>query len=302
MTRRGALQLGGAALAGALLERFSLGGAFDHARRLIPKDQDRFERSMEALARDQTMQAGSILHVGHSTHLITIGGVRALTDPWFYDPAFGALRHESAPPTTPASFRDVDLLLLSHDHPDHVDPRALWTFRKVRCLVGAASLLQVTKTAGIADVTLMEPWQSVRVNDTEIVAVPAVHDVPEVGFVLRGRQKSVYYAGDTREGPALAEIRDRLRPTAAVLPVDAMHRKGSPRMTMGPEEAVAAARALGVSLVMPSHVGTQLHDPFARAFLWEKEDDASRHFAALVAQSLPGVSCATPQPGELVPL
>ncbi len=302
-TRRNALQLGGAVICGLLLERASLRGGFDNTRREVFASTDVFARSLAALDAHAELRAGSILHFGHSTHLLSVAGVRVLTDPWIYDPVFGALRHEHGLPAHPSGLATADVLCLTHEHPDHADPTALAHMpRGARCLVGSARTAQLARDAGLTDVTLMEPWQSLRVRELEITAVPALHDVPEVGFVLRGAERSVYYAGDTREGPALLEIRARLSPRTAILPVDGMHRKGTQRMTMGPEEAIAATRTLGVSQVMPSHAETFLHDPIASAFLWEKKDDAAKAFVALAAAGLPGVVCLNPAAGEIVAL
>ena len=302
-SRRDVLQLGGAVLAGVLLERASLRGAFDNTRREVFLGTDAFARSLAALDARADLRAGSILHIGHSTHLLTVAGVRVLTDPWIYDPVFGALRHEHGLPADPSGLATAEVLCLTHEHPDHADPAALARLpRAARCLVGSARTAELARAAGLVDVTLLEPWQSVQVRELQITAVPALHDVPELGFVLRGADKSVYYAGDTREGPALAEIRARLSPRTAILPVDAMHRRGAERMTMGPEEAILAARTLGVSQVMPSHAETFLHDPVARALLWEKADDAANVFISRAAAELPGVTCLHPGAGEIVAL
>jgi L-ascorbate metabolism protein UlaG (beta-lactamase superfamily) len=297
------LTLGGAVVGGVLLEWASLGGAFDNTRRQVFANVDVFHKSMAALDADAALQAGSILHIGHSMHLITVAGVRVLTDPWLYDPALGSLRHEKGIPPSPWELGVADVICVTHEHPDHADPGALARLpRATRCLVGSERTLEIAKAAGLANVTLMQSWQSVRVRELEITAVPAPHDVAELGFVFRGADKSVYYAGDASEGPALAEIRTRLAPKTAILPVDGMHRKGAPRMTMGPEQAVEAARTLGVAQVMPSHAETRIADPVARAFLWEKTDDAANVFFALTKERLPGVTCFMPAPGEIVAL
>lgn len=296
------LQLGVALLGGALLERASLRGAFDHSRRLVYANLDACTRNLAALDAHPELRAGSILHYGHSTHLITVAGTRILTDPWMFDPAFGALRHERGVPTSPWELA-ADVLWISHEHPDHADPMALARLSKsALCLAGSVRAMEIAKAAQQPNVTLMSAWQSLRLGEAEIIAVPAPHDVPELGFVVRGADKSVYYAGDAREGPALEEIRARLAPRTAILPVDGMHRRGEPRMTMGPEEAVAAARTLGVLQVMPSHAETFLHDPLARAFLWEKTDDAANVFVRLAREGLPSVTCLNPAPGDIVAL
>jgi len=297
------LTLGGAVAGGVLLEWASLGGAFDNARRERFANEDIFKKSLAALDADAALQKGSILHIGHSTHLVTVAGVRVLTDPWLFEPGLGMLRHESGLPPTPWELAMAEVVCVTHEHSDHADPTTLMrlpTF--TRCLVGSQRTLEIAKAARLTNVTLMQPWQTIRVRDAEITAVPAPHDVPELGFVVKGAGNSVYYAGDAGEGPALDEIRTRLAPKTAILPVDGLHRKGKPRMTMGPGEAIEAARTLGVTQVMPSHAETFIADPLARAFLWEKTDDAANVFFALTKERLPGVTCFHPAPGEIVAL
>ena len=149
MTRRNALQLGGALFGGVLLERASLRGAFDNTRREVFKNTDVFARSLAALDAHAELRAGSILHVGHSTHLVTVAGVRVLTDPWLYDPAFGALRHEHGLPADTSGFATVDVLCLTHEHPDHADTTAIARMpRAARCLVGSARTAQIAREAG----------------------------------------------------------------------------------------------------------------------------------------------------------
>ena len=62
--------------------------------------------------------------IGHSTVLIEIAGLRILTDPFFGEGNL-AYRRLCAPARTREELRDVDLVLLSHHHFDHVDGRFL---------------------------------------------------------------------------------------------------------------------------------------------------------------------------------
>ena len=89
--RRAAI-VGAAVLGAGGLEYASLRGAFDHRRRVAPSAPERIKESLAKAA-----SAASVVHVGHSTHLVCVDGLRFLTDPWFDDPAFGALAHERGP-------------------------------------------------------------------------------------------------------------------------------------------------------------------------------------------------------------
>ena len=82
---------GGAALLGAATggEYCSFRGDFDHRKSPGADGKDRYLESLKRIANGDE----GVLHVGHSTHIVSRGGLKLLTDPWFYDPAFGSLAH-----------------------------------------------------------------------------------------------------------------------------------------------------------------------------------------------------------------
>jgi L-ascorbate metabolism protein UlaG (beta-lactamase superfamily) len=129
-------------------------------------------------------------------------------------------------------------------------------------------------------------------------AVPAVHDVPEIGFVVAAKGTSIYFAGDTAPHANFAAIAERLRPTFAILPVDGTRLRGSAPATMNAREAASAARDLGVRGVMPSHAEARFTDPFAEHVLTASSDAGVERFRLEVARRLPGVRCHVPKPGE----
>src|SRR5262245_24310559 len=75
-----ALAAGGAA---ASAEVASLGGAWDHRSVALASPLPRLASG--------TPDAPRLLHIGHCCHLIELSGQRWLTDPWFFNPAFGSL-------------------------------------------------------------------------------------------------------------------------------------------------------------------------------------------------------------------
>src|SRR6185369_12362283 len=116
---------------------------------------------------------------------------------------------------------------------------------------------------GFRDVSVLAEWEERRLDDVVITAVPALHDVHEIGFALRTATTCVYFAGDTALHPEMPAIAERFKPDVALLPVDGTRLNGGSVHAMTPEEALHAARLLGAKLVLPSHAEAYFSDPLA---------------------------------------
>lgn len=299
LTRRRWLAGGAAGTAAlAAAEAMSLLGVWDHRTAAWP------EASANCPTRDASPDAG-LLHVGHSTHVIRLGGVQVLTDPWFYDPAFGALVHERAAACAIEQLGGCAGIVISHGHPDHFDTRALdrWSTKSTtQVLVGDGQLVQRVQQLGFAQVAHLATWETHSIGPLRIHTVPAVHDVSEQGFVLETAEHSVYFAGDTGAHDAFATIAERYRPSFALLPVDGGRLRGSSVRTLTPSEAVTAAQQLGVKGVCPSHVDARFSDGLAEHVLAQQIVGAVAAFQNELAQRLPQVACHAPRPGQWVTL
>ncbi len=304
-TRR-KLLAGGLFLGASVLEFESLTGRWDHRRVITLLHQAQFAESMKRLlspelAAGAANGSAAIVHIGHSTHLCVVNGVRFLTDPWFHDPAFGSMRHEHPLPALPAEVTPLDAILISHDHPDHVDMDALAALPDgAACIVATKELAEKAKKAGRKETHVLLPWETFTLRDVKVTAVPALHDIYEIGFVIEGGGTSVYFAGDTRLHPALPEIHERFAPQASILPVDGTRIRGGDLHVMRPEHAVTAARTLGSRVVMPSHAEGILYDPLAKYVISENIDGAGAIFRDLMKSAMPQIRCEVPMPGELV--
>lgn len=287
----GALGLGGC-------EVLSLTGKLDHWRHAVSSEPDVYEASLARAASED-----GVVHVAHSTHVIALNGKRFLTDPWFHDPAFGALGHAVDPAVTPAHIGALRGILISHDHPDHADFRAIDELDKSACvLVATADLAARAKSAGFHDVHVLAPWEAFPMGDVTVHAVPAEHDVYEIGFVLKSAKESVYFAGDTRLHRDMEAVRERLAPTFGILPVDGTRIRGTSLSVMTPEDAIRAAKILRLRGVMPSHAEAIFVDPLVEHALATTVPRAAQTFVELAARDLPGVACLAPAAGAFFAL
>jgi len=216
-----------------------------------------------------------VTFVGHSTVLIQMDGLNILTDPMWSERASpigwaGPMRVR--PPGI--RFRDlppIDVVLISHNHYDHLDLPTLarlWRTHGPRIFVplGDAALLA---GEGIKGTTELDWWQEAPLSgDVRLVCVPAQHFSQRgtcdrnrtlwAGYVIEGPAGRVYFAGDTGYGPHFAAIRERLGPPRlALLPIGAYRPRWFMRRAhLSPADAVEAGGVLGAQRSMAIHFGT----------------------------------------------
>lgn len=248
-----------------------------------------------------------VTYVGHATVLIELDGVRLLTDPVLRGRVAHLRRRSSAP--VPAIVEDLDAVLLSHLHHDHLDIptlRSLEPSTRVIAPKGSAAFL---RRAGFTEVTELGPGESTRLGGqrVEVTAIPADHSgrrrpfggpvAVAIGFEVRGSQ-GIYFAGDTDLFPAMGDLTGNL--DVALLPVWGWGPKLGPGH-MDPDVAARAAAILRPRIAIPIHWGTFL--PFGlRRHRSELLKGPPRRFAAQVSRLAPEVEVRILEPGETTDL
>jgi L-ascorbate metabolism protein UlaG (beta-lactamase superfamily) len=217
--------------------------------------------------------------VNHSTVLIQQNGVNVLTDPIWSERAspvsWAGPRRLRAPGVRWEDLPAIDIVLLSHNHYDHLDAR---TIRRLT-VSGRTGFVAPLKLAPLLESLNVEPvheldWGgSVAIEETTIHCVPAMHFSARglfdrnrtlwCGYMIETAGRLIYFAGDTAFGEHFAQIRKRFgAPALALLPIGAY----APRwfmsaVHMGPEEALRARSILGAETAIAIHHGTfQLAD------------------------------------------
>jgi len=213
--------------------------------------------------------------LGQATFLLQFAGCTILTDPVFCSRAgpFGLLgpKRVRPPALRLGELPRVDVVLLSHNHYDHLDLNALrWLAQHRRPLIIVPLGLKAWLEAqGVANAVELDWWQShFAGTGVEIICTPAQHWSSRWpwdrcltlwgGFMIRTAGGSVWFAGDTGWGPHFAEVRNRLGgPDLALLPIGAYEpRWFMEPVHMNPDEAVRAHLAAGARLSLAMHHGT----------------------------------------------
>lgn len=216
-----------------------------------------------------------VTFVNHSTVLVQMDSMNILTDPIWAKRAspvrwVGPGRHR--PPGI--RFDDlppIDLVLISHDHYDHMD---LPTLRRLvarfhpRVVAGLGNAGYLA-SHGVPGAEEIDWWQSLPIGGgMRLSGVPAQHWSARgltdkwrtlwLGFVIDGPSGTVYFAGDTGFGEFFPVIHDRFpHIRLAILPIAPIR----PRRAMAPRHASAAdavgiAQLLGAATSMAVHFGT----------------------------------------------
>ncbi|HEX2010744.1 MAG TPA: MBL fold metallo-hydrolase [Roseateles sp.] len=171
----------------------------------------------------------AVTWIGHATVLAQLGGLNVLTDPIFSERAsplgfIGPKRHQP-PALAPAQLPHIDLVLVSHNHYDHLDGPSVDAL--ARQAGGAAPPLFVVplgladwlRRRGIANVVELDWWQSHALGGVEVMLVPAQHWSARGlgdrmttlwgGFALFAPDCHLFYAGDTGYSREFRDMRER---------------------------------------------------------------------------------------------
>jgi L-ascorbate metabolism protein UlaG (beta-lactamase superfamily) len=242
----------------------------------------------------------AVTFIGHSTFLIRTPSAVILTDPVFTSHAgpFGLMgpRRVRPPAIAPAALPPVDLVLVSHNHYDHLQPSSVRRFAETAAFVaplGVARQLNVPSEGGSdtmrrgegsspEDCSQADPvgsafrrkiheldwWQSATVGAAEITCVPAQHFSARTpwdrnrtlwcGYVVRIDGVTMYFAGDSGYSPQFAEIGRRFPAIdVALMPIGAYEPRWFMRpVHMNPDEAVRAHTDVRARVSVGMHFGT----------------------------------------------
>ena len=199
--------------------------------------------------------------VGHSTALLDIAGERILTDP-LLTRRVAHLRRRRLLPT--ADVGDVDTVLLSHSHLDHLHLPSLKKLHPNTRFVTPVGTGRLIRAAGFHDVTEVRVGDCVELDGPQLTAevVPAAHrsgrrphsrvTAPPVGYVINGEGRRVYFPGDTDLFDAMADLGHI---DVAMLPISGW---GSSLGTghLDPTRAATATGVIKPGIVVPIHWGT----------------------------------------------
>lgn len=173
---------------------------------------------LHAYAHQRDTDHPSLSWIGHASVLIQAGGISVLTDPIFSERAspvqFAGPRRLQPPGIALADLPDIDVVLISHNHPDHLDQASVLALQQQADARGRTTLFLVPlgvqallNSWGIRQVRELDWWHSFTLGSTEFHFTPTQHwsarglcdenDTLWGGWAVFGPTLHWYFAGDS---------------------------------------------------------------------------------------------------------
>ncbi|WNB90846.1 MBL fold metallo-hydrolase [Bacillus sp. NEB1478] len=246
---------------------------------------------------------------GHSAFLLQTNGKNILIDPMFGHapspvPIFGNKRYSKKLPFKIEELPEIDLVILSHDHYDHLDYGTIKKLKeKVSQFVVPLGVSGHLERWGIQKERIKECnwWDEVELAGLELVCSPSRHfsgrsltdrnSTLWCSWVIKGEDFNLYFSGDSGYGPHFKVIGEKYGPFDLTLMECGQYHEKWSAIHMLPEETVQAHLDVGGKLLIPIHWGAftlSLHD-------WTEPVER-----AIKAASALDVTVSTPKIGETV--
>ncbi|BCU78807.1 MBL fold metallo-hydrolase [Luteolibacter sp. LG18] len=219
-----------------------------------------------------------ITWIGHASFFLQFAGHSVMVDPnwagWH-----GPVKRQIKPGLKIGDVPEVDLVLVTHAHFDHLHKPSLKTLQARNGIVVPRGSGSLVKKLGFPAVHEVKVWDELCFDTLEIIHTPShhwgarfLHDTHRDygGYIVRTGGKSVFHCGDSAYFEGFEEIGRRHSIDVALMPIGAYDAPSGRDVHLNPEEAVRAFADLGAKVIIPMHYGTfplgnePLHEPVER--------------------------------------
>lgn len=212
------------------------------------------------------LKAGEIgiTWIGHASFLVQTESKNLLIDPnwakWLK--VFKRMRR---PGLEIHHLPNIDLVLVTHAHFDHLDRKTLREVADEQPIVVPFEVGNLVHDLGFHTVHELHYWESFELGPLRISLTPCHHWGARVlhdshrgfgGFVIETGGRTIYHCGDTAYFDGFREIGRRYPIDVALLPIGAYDPPSGREVHMNPEEAITAFMELGAKRMVPMHFGT----------------------------------------------
>ena len=224
----------------------------------------------ELMALDKTKDI--VIWLGHSSYYLQLGGKRILVDPVFSSSAapvaFANKAFAGTNLYTAEDMPEIDYLLISHDHWDHLDyPTVIAMKPKIKNVICGLGVGAYFEQWGFEENRIHEAdWftELKMENDFVIHVLPTHHFSGRLlsrnktlwaAFALVTPNRRIFYSGDGGDGPHIKKIGEMLHGFDLAIMENGQYDKQWPYIHMMPEEVAQAAEELNAKALLPGHSG-----------------------------------------------
>jgi L-ascorbate metabolism protein UlaG (beta-lactamase superfamily) len=225
--------------------------------------------------------------IGHASFLIQTPEVNMLIDPnwakWLK-----VIKRLKQPGFEIHHLPEIDFVLVTHAHFDHLDRRTLRKVAADQPIVVPIGVGNLVHDLGFHIVHELDYWQRVKLGPLEVALTPCYHwgarflaDLHRGfgGFAITAGDRTIFHCGDSAFFPGFREIGEHYQIDIALLPIGAYDAPTGREVHMNPEEAVRAFIELRAKTLVPMHYGTfrlgyePIHEPLQRLLAAAREHD-----------------------------
>jgi len=223
------------------------------------------------------IQEPKITWFGHSSYLLQIQGKNILVDPVFSGHAspfsFSVNAFKGTNIYTVNDFPEIDVLLISHDHYDHLDYKTIKQLKtKVKSVVTSLGVGSHFEKWGYSPNIIHELdwWEKMEIDSFKFTATPSRHFSGRglkrnitlwSSFVLETKDKTIYLGGDSGYDTHFKKIGEHFKSFDLAILECGQYNNAWHYIHMFPNEVIQAAKDLNTKILMPVHWGK-----FALAF------------------------------------
>lgn len=257
---------------------------FTKKERLVPADSiPTIKTDLINLDKDKDV----VIWLGHSSYFMQLGGKRILIDPVFTSYAspvsFLNKAFEGTNQYTAEDMPEIDYLLISHDHWDHLDYPTITALKpKIKNVVCGLGVGSYFEQWGFEEKIIYEAdwFTTLKFEDDLTIHVLPTHHFSGrllrrnktlwAGFALVTPERRLFYSGDGGYGPHIKKIGEMFNGFDLVIMENGQYDKSWPYIHMMPEEVAQATEELKGKALLPGHAGKfaianhPWDDPFKR--------------------------------------
>jgi L-ascorbate metabolism protein UlaG (beta-lactamase superfamily) len=228
---------------------------------------------VDSLAWEQNDSTNRLFWFGHSSFLLKLEGKNILIDPMLGDvpaphPWLGGKRYSKELPIEIQKLPQIDIVLISHDHYDHLDYGSIQLLNeKVSQFMVPLGVGAHLREWGVDEKKIQELdwWQKSTFENIEFAFTPSRHfsgrgltdrfSTLWGSWVIKGKSKNLYFSGDSGYGEHFKEIGEKFGPFDFAMMECGQYNEKWADIHMMPEETAKASSEINAKKVMPIHWG-----------------------------------------------